>query len=149
VTIRCATVADIPAMRAVEASAATAAHWTPETYDSLFRPDSLRRLMLVLEDSNGIIGFVVALCCAAEWEIENLAVAHEARRRGVGNRLVGELLAQAEKAGANAVLLEVRESNQAARAMYEKCGFLESGRRSRYYSDPLEDAILYRLSALP
>ena len=47
--------------------------------------------------------------------------------------------------GAKAVFLEVRESNQAARALYEKWAFLESGRRRRYYQEPDEDAILYRI----
>ena len=50
--------------------------------------------------------------------------------------------------GAAAVFLEVRESNQAARALYEKWAFLESGRRPRYYKDPEEDAILIALFIL-
>ena len=50
-----------------------------------------------------------------------------------------------EQEGAAAVFLEVRESNRAARALYEKWAFLESGRRRGYYKDPEEDAILYRI----
>ena len=50
-----------------------------------------------------------------------------------------------ERRGAKAVFLEVRESNYAARALYEKWAFVESGRRRRYYQDPNEDAILYRI----
>ena len=53
-----------------------------------------------------------------------------------------------ERRGAGAVFLEVRESNRAARALYEKWAFLESGRRRGYYKDPEEDAILYRLDFL-
>ena len=44
---------------------------------------------------------------------------------------------------ARTILLEVRESNSAARKLYEKCGFVQSGRRQRYYKQPEEDAILY------
>jgi ribosomal-protein-alanine N-acetyltransferase len=80
-----------------------------------------------------------------EWEIENIAVAGPARRRGLGTRLLGELLDQARDRGADAVFLEVRESNRAARALYEKWAFLESGRRRGYYKDQEEDAIVYRL----
>ena len=82
---------------------------------------------------------------AEEWEIENIAVADSARRRGLGTRLLGEILDLARASGAAAVFLEVRESNRAARALYEKWAFLESGSRCGYYADPQEDAILYRL----
>jgi ribosomal-protein-alanine acetyltransferase len=136
-------------MSAVEAYAATAAHWTPETYHGLFRENGLPRLMLVLEEATRVIGFLIALCCSAEWEIENLAVAADVRRQGAGRRLVRELLARADEAGATAVFLEVRESNRAARVLYESSGFLEHGRRPGYYSAPLEDAILYRTTVLP
>ena len=66
-------------------------------------------------------------------------------RRVPSPRLLGELLDSARAKDAAAVFLEVRESNQAARALYEKWAFRESGRRPRYYKDPAEDAILYRL----
>jgi ribosomal-protein-alanine N-acetyltransferase len=59
--------------------------------------------------------------------------------------LLSELLDIARGGGAKAIFLEVRESNQAARALYEKWAFLESGRRRRYYQEPDEDAILYRI----
>jgi len=48
--------------------------------------------------------------------------------------------------GAQSIFLEVRESNQAARSLYEKWAFVESGRRIRYYQNPQEDAIAYRHS---
>jgi len=52
------------------------------------------------------------------------------------------LLSRAANEGARRVLLEVRESNQVARAFYDRWGFKASGRRRRYYRDPVEDAIL-------
>jgi ribosomal-protein-alanine N-acetyltransferase len=99
---------------------------------------------LTIEESC-LHGFVVARIVGAEWEIENIAIAGSARRRGLGTRLLGELLDLARAQGAEAVFLEVRESNRAARSLYEKWAFLESGRRRNYYNDPEEDAILYRL----
>ena len=55
------------------------------------------------------------------------------------------MLRQAQTLAASRILLEVRESNLAARRLYEKHGFRESGRRPKYYSNPIEDAILYTL----
>ena len=81
-----------------------------------------------------------------EWEIENVAIAPDARRRGLGTRLVGELLTMAQAQAASAVFLEVRESNHAARALYEKWAFVESGRRAKYYRDPEEDAIVFKFT---
>ena len=59
---------------------------------------------------------------------------------------MGEFLNLARRQGALAVFLEVRESNRAARALYEKWAFVENDRRKRYYSNPEEDAIVYRLA---
>jgi ribosomal-protein-alanine N-acetyltransferase len=140
-----ATVADLPAMMALEKRAATAAHWSAEQYEALFRASDPGRVALILWEASELQGFVIARVVGKEWEIENIAVAGPARRRGLGTRLLGELLDSARAKDAAAVFLEVRESNQAARALYEKWAFRESGRRPRYYKDSAEDAILYRL----
>jgi ribosomal-protein-alanine N-acetyltransferase len=146
--VRPATAADIPVMLALEKHAVTAAHWSPERYQEVFAtaPSSHgnRRLALVIEEAT-VQGFLVARVVDREWEIENIAVCGPARRRGLGTRLLGEFLDAARAEGADAVFLEVRESNHAARALYEKWAFVESGRRKRYYRDPEEDAIVYRL----
>lgn len=143
--VRTATPADIPAMMALEHHAVTAAHWRPAQYEGLFSATAGARLALVIEEER-VCGFIVARLLPDEWEIENVAVAGPARRRGLGTRLLGELLQMARARGVASVFLEVRESNHAARSLYEKWAFREAGRRKRYYSDPPEDAILYRLS---
>jgi ribosomal-protein-alanine N-acetyltransferase len=125
---------------------ATAAHWSREQYDRVFGADSPRRIALVVQDAGAVQGFLVAQVVADEWEIENIAIAGQARRRGLGTRLLGEFLDRARAQGAQAVFLEVRESNRAARSLYDKWAFQESGRRVNYYSQPEEDAIVYRLS---
>lgn len=142
--IRIAAPADVPAMLELERRAATAAHWNEQDYQRLFRPDG-GRVALVLTEEGRLLGFVVGRDLGEEWEIENVAVAGPARRRGLGTRLVGDLLDRACARGAHSVFLEVRESNRAARALYEKWAFLESGRRKSYYHDPEEDAVVYRL----
>ena len=141
--IRLATPADIPTMMTLERHAATAAHWSAEQYQAVFSGES--RVALVLEEEADVQGFIAGRAVGEEWEIENIAVAGLARRRGLGTRLLGEFLDVARGRGAEAVFLEVRESNFAARRLYEKWAFLETGRRKDYYRKPEEDAIAYRL----
>lgn len=142
---RRATAADIPALMALEREATTAAHWRQADYDRVFDPISPPRLCLVMEDEAGIQGFLVARNAGLEWELENIIVAASARRRGIGKRLLAELTVRATARGAQTVFLEVRESNLAARRLYENANFLESGRRKQYYREPAEDAISYVL----
>ena len=144
--IRPATPADTPAMMRLVKHSATAAQWSREQFERVFGDDPPRRVALVIEEAVGVQGFLVAHEVAGEWEIENIAIAGSARRRGLGTRLLGAFLDQARAQGASAVLLEVRESNHAARWLYEKWAFVESGRRPSYYTLPQEDAIVYRLS---
>jgi ribosomal-protein-alanine N-acetyltransferase len=144
--VRVATPADIPAMMRLVNRSATAAHWSRQQYERVFGEQTPRRVALVIEEAAALQGFLVAHEIAGEWEIENIAVAGVARRRGLGTRLLGEFLKLASAEGAIAVFLEVRESNHAARLLYEKWSFQESGRRSGYYTQPQEDAIVYRLS---
>ncbi len=139
VSIRDAAPADIPAILTIEQSAAPAAHWSADQYTCRIREGSV----LVAEQDCRICGFLCAHIVAGEWEIENVVVEEEFRRRGIGAALMRTLLNRWEAAAGAAVLLEVRESNAAARALYEARGLREVGRRRRYYRDPVEDAILY------
>lgn len=142
--IRPATFADIPDLLELARQTPTAAHWGQSTYEAALAGKSLRTI-LVAEEDGRINGFVVAQIAVSEWEVENIVVAEGARRSGLGTQLLRGLLEEAHRDGADAVLLEVRESNSGARALYARAGFLESGRRKSYYRNPEEDAILYRL----
>ena len=142
--IRFATAADIPAMMALEHASVTAAHWPQHQYETAFG-DSARRIALALEEDAKLQAFLIARSVVDEWELENIAVAGSARRRGLGSRLLGEFLDRIRAAGGKAVFLEVRESNHAARALYAKWAFHEYGRRLKYYRQPEEDAVTYRL----
>jgi len=144
--IRPATEVDIPAIMRLAQHSATAAHWSSEQYANIFSNTSPRRVALVIEEASGVQGFLIARAIPFEWEIENIAIAADARSRGLGTRLLGEFLDSARAEGARAVFLEVRESNHAARSLYEKWAFVESGRRAHYYQNPREDAIVYRHS---
>jgi ribosomal-protein-alanine N-acetyltransferase len=96
------------------------------------------------------MGFLVGRSIGAEgnqeWEIENVAVSGPARRRGMGSRLLGEFLRLVHHQGGREVFLECRESNHAARKLYERWAFVEAGRRKAYYQNPVEDALILRLS---
>jgi ribosomal-protein-alanine acetyltransferase len=131
-------------MMALEKHAATAAHWSMEQYEAAFSGEA-SRVVLVVEEEAAVQGFIAGRESEREWEIENIAVAGSARRRGLGTRLLGEFLDLARDRKAEAAFLEVRESNLAARNLYEKWAFVENGRRKHYYREPEEDAIVYRL----
>lgn len=77
-----------------------------------------------------------------EAHVTTFAVEPGWRRRGVGGRLMLELMRAARDVGARIVTLEVRLSNQAARALYRQYGFRPVGIRPRYYSDNNEDALI-------
>jgi ribosomal-protein-alanine acetyltransferase len=142
VLVRSATAADIPLMMKLERDSPTAAHWSETHYNTIFADGS--RLTLI----TGEMGFLIAHNIAGEWEIENILVAAAVRRQGLASKLMRSFLETARQADAAAIFLEVRESNQAARAFYEKWGFQSDGRRANYYHTPDEDALTYRL-ALP
>jgi [ribosomal protein S18]-alanine N-acetyltransferase len=91
------------------------------------------------------VGFLVAWHVVDELHVLNVATSSDARRRGIGSRLVREALAYAAANGVRLVLLEVRRSNEAAIRLYEKHAFVVSGVRERYYSDNDEDALEMRL----
>ncbi len=134
-------------MMELERQSATAAHWTERQYQRIqTESDAPRRLALVMEEKSTMIAFLIARHLGAEWELENVVVDSAFRRRGAGTTLLDELLTRARAANSESVFLEVRESNQAARALYLKLGFEENGRRKAYYSSPPEDAILHRRS---
>jgi ribosomal-protein-alanine N-acetyltransferase len=132
---------DVSAILALEQRAPGAAHWTAEQYEKLVKTG----VVLVAENADVVCGFISAQSAAGEWEIENVVVATESLRRGVGSQLLAELIRRARVALASAILLEVRESNVAGRRLYEKHGFRVVGRRRLYYIEPIEDAILYEL----
>jgi [ribosomal protein S18]-alanine N-acetyltransferase len=147
-TIRRGTPADIAQVMAVASHSETAAQWRAADYDQIF---SSSRMLLVAEDEpeKRIVGFVIAHDIAGEWELENIAVAADHQRHGIGRQLVSKLFRVAQSNGAKCIFLEVRESNLAARKLYESCGFQQYGHRRAYYVNPSEDAVLYRFLCNP
>jgi ribosomal-protein-alanine acetyltransferase len=139
VTLRTATLNDVPQILALERESPHAAHWTAPQYQKLVGAG----IVLVAEVAGRLCGFVCAQALASEWEIENVLVADRSLRMGIGSVLVQELVKRAQRARISAIRLEVRDSNVPARQLYEKHGFRKVGQRRNYYADPAEDAILY------
>lgn len=96
---------------------------------------------LIGRPARHIIGYAGLWLVVDEAHINTLAVHPEWRGRGLGEQLLLELLRYARGQGARLATLEVRVGNAAARRLYAKHGFLEVGRRPRYYRDG-EDAVL-------
>lgn len=143
--LRSATRGDIPSILALERRLPALAHWSEQAYRKIFETGAPERILLVIEDEAGPQGFLVARFGGAECELENIVIAAAQQRRGLGARLLKSLIVQAAERKIERVLLEVRESNVAARALYEKVGFCQTGRRKSYYHHPQEDALLYTL----
>jgi ribosomal-protein-alanine N-acetyltransferase len=142
--IRLATPADIPAILPLASHSRSAGQWSASQYQRIFTESTPRRIALVVEQGSVVQAFLVASVLDREREIENIVVADAERRQGFGKQLLDEFLRLSQREAAKMVFLEVRESNLAARKLYEKCGFVENGRRPRYYRQPEEDAVLYQ-----
>jgi [ribosomal protein S18]-alanine N-acetyltransferase len=143
--IRLATPEDIPAIVHLEKQTPEVAHWSEQAYEAAFAPDTPERLLLVTELEGKVQAFLIARFSIADCELENIVVAVPARNRGIGSQLLRSLSAAARERGRKKILLEVRESNAAARSLYGSFGFEETGRRKNYYTSPPEDAVLYTL----
>lgn len=89
-----------------------------------------------------VCGYSVTVSLPPECEILNIAVARDQRRKGIAELLIQDIAERASKTGCDTLMLEVRISNLAARALYEKLGFEAVGIRKAYYRYPTEDAIL-------
>jgi [ribosomal protein S18]-alanine N-acetyltransferase len=143
--IRAARLEDLSEICDIAQNSATAAHWDDSAYGAILNGQNQRRTLLVAEENGQIIGFAVAANICAEWELENIVVAEQFRCRGIGAQLLGAVIECARDAGAVEIHAEVRESNPALSGFYKQLGFNEIGRRTKYYANPSEDAILIRL----
>jgi ribosomal-protein-alanine N-acetyltransferase len=111
---------------------------------------SNRKLMLVarIADSehkrvaSRLAGYIVGRMGADELHINNVAVRDSYRRRGIGRALLNRILEAGKRSGVPYAFLELRAGNSPALALYEECGFRVTARRSKYYSEPVEDALV-------
>jgi len=163
VQVRRANIEDVPDIMELAGSSSLAAHWPRQLYESVFSDSgsspNFYRLAWVVENegqtpagasgqASKILAFLVARRADLEWELENIVVAETFRRRSVGSMLLAALIAEARAQQGSGIFLEVRESNHDARALYKKAGFRDMDFRKDYYSDPRENAVVFRLNLL-
>ncbi len=144
--------ADLPRVMEIAQSLKDAPHWPESVWttavDCATGPDvTPRRICLVAADplSGIVLAFAVTGLLPPQAELESIAVAAEHQRRGIASGLFAGLVRELKAAGIHEIFLEVRDSNRAARGFYRAQGFSETGRRVRYYADPIEDAVLMSL----
>lgn len=134
--------ADLPGVMEIE-KASFATPWSSKTFLNLLRRPNAA--LFVAEDGpDRLVGYAVVWFAGPEAELGDLAVAAGARGRGFGSALVSKVLEEAGRREVTEVYLEVRESNEAARRLYERHDFEVVNRRQRYYTDPVEDALVMR-----
>lgn len=105
--------------------------WSKDTFADCLKANYLG--WVVTDEQEVIQGFLVILCNAQECQILNIGVAPEQQRCGYGRQLLEHLFNFLKTHPVKQILLEVRESNQAARSLYEKMGFQQVGLRKNYY----------------
>lgn len=106
--------------------------------------DNPLSLWLVATEGERVLGYVGSQSVLDEADMMNVAVHPDARRRGLARSLVAALIEQLKARDVRMLTLEVRASNEPAKALYESMGFTQVGRRKNYYLAPREDALILR-----
>lgn len=139
IIIRKAAAEDIPQIAEIE-RAAIPQPWSENAFRGALSQEHAITLAAVCGDE--IAGFVTGAYTLDFADIYSIATSEKFRRKGIGEMLV-KAFCESVPSEVTAVGLEVRESNSAAIALYEKCGFVRVGMRKNFYDMPREHAILY------
>jgi ribosomal-protein-alanine N-acetyltransferase len=131
---------DIPAVHAIE-SASFPTPWPPYAFRGELETNRMARY-LVVRAGGRVIAYAGIWLMVDEAHVTTFAVLPAYRRRGIGGRLLSEVIELSAALGATVVTLEVRLSNASARQLYQRFGFRPVGVRPRYYSDNGEDALI-------
>ena len=131
---------DLEAVAAVE-RASYASGWPATAFAHEIEHNRLARYF-VLEVGDDLVGFAGTWLMVDEAHVVTIAVRPDLRRAGYGRLLLHALILAARHAGMEAATLEVRVSNEAARALYRRYGFWDVGERKKYYQDNGEDAVI-------
>ena len=139
--IRNMTAAEVPLVAGLEAVCFNDP-WSERSVASEL--DNQLSLWLVAMEGERLAGYVGSQTVMGETDMMNIAVDPEFRRRGFAGQLVDALVAELKTRQSHCLTLEVRASNEPARALYEKLGFQQVGLRKNYYRNPKEDALILR-----
>jgi len=133
--------ADLPRVMEIE-RAAFSHPWTEELVRRELGHEFSTVLLACGGDSGAVQGFAVVWLVHDELHVLNVAVAPEARRRGVARAILDRVEAEGREQGARIAMLEVRRGNAPAIALYRTLGYREVGVRPRYYAEDGEDALV-------
>jgi ribosomal-protein-alanine N-acetyltransferase len=133
--------ADLEAVMIIEDASFTNP-WTREMYLAELENTGVSYCFLARDHDRRIVGFCSVWRVVDELHINNLAIIPASRRQGVATALLRHVLREGARLGAVRATLEVRQSNEPARILYERFGFSVTGIRRAYYSKPVEDAIV-------
>jgi ribosomal-protein-alanine N-acetyltransferase len=132
---------EIDAVLAIEEASFTNP-WSRDMYLAELKNEGVSFFYLARDNGRRVVGFCSFWRVLDELHINNLAVVPEIRRQGVASALLERVIAEGARFGIRRAMLEVRESNVPARQLYEKFGFEVAGTRSKYYTNPIEDALV-------
>lgn len=118
--------------------------WTSEQLASQLT-DNMHICLAAVDGEGRTVGYVGLMYVLDEGYISNVAVAPAHRREGIGGMLLDTLRERAKEKGLAFLTLEVRQTNEPAKSLYKKHGYVEVGLRKGYYTKPTEDAILMTL----
>ena len=142
-TLRVAGPGDLELFAALEAEVFAEDPWTPYMLaEELSSPAS--RYWIARGEDDTPLGYAGVKIGGDQADVMTIGVRPEARGRGLGAALLDTLLRWAAAAGAHEIFLDVRPSNAAAIGLYESRGFVEIGRRPRYFRNPVEEAMEMR-----
>jgi len=143
VLLRPAVESDLSAIAIIE-RASFADPWSEESFRRLIGVKPAIFLVAENQPEGAVAGYAAAFSVGEDGEILNVAVTPGHRGQGLAGQMLDAVLIELAARGVRSAFLEVRESNDAARALYASRGFAEIGRRSAYYRRPLEDALVLR-----
>ncbi len=142
---RTATVADLDAIMTLERASFPTDAWS----DAMMREElaSPHGWYVVVEELGRVVGYagLRAVRGARDADVQTITISESARGRGRGRALLGNLLDEAVRRGVHEVFLEVRADNPVAQKLYLSEGFVEVGRRPRYYQPDDVDALVMQL----
>jgi ribosomal-protein-alanine N-acetyltransferase len=130
------------------------APWTRKMLEAELTGNQFAHFLVAMDqgDAGASAGMIVGYHCFwivfEELRLMNLAVGESMRRRGVARALVTEAIRMGLAQAATRAVLEVRASNEAARTLYRRMGFVQISTRPKYYTNPVEDAVLMEMDPL-
>ena len=134
---------DLELFAALEAEVFAEDPWTPYMIaEELSSPAS--RYWIATDESGDVVGYGGVKVGGDQADVMTIGVRAYARGAGVGATILDALMAWSHEAGAREIFLDVRPSNEGAIALYKSRGFVEIGRRPRYFRNPVEEAVEMR-----